>query len=266
MLALLGGSFDPVHLGHLNNANALFDDLSFDALRFIPCGNHALGKEFSVTEEHRLAMLELGITGLSNANRIEIDLREIQSSAISYTVDTCRSIREELGVEQSISLVVGQDVLGQLHRWDRWQSLLEWVNIIVIFRPENRHTQYKALDEFPDGSTSGLLLLQHLLASERADSDVSKLLLNRYINADDQVLRSYASGRVVCRRVGDIAISSSEIRVALKNFWVNSCSKSVFSEDGRKMGGQSALSWPRVILDGLSDTVRQYIFDNELYR
>lgn len=266
MLALLGGSFDPVHVGHLNNANALLDDPSFDALRFIPCGSHALGKEFSVAEEHRLAMLELGIAGLSNADRIDIDLREIQSSAISYTVDTCRAIREDLGSEQSISLIVGQDVLGQLHRWDRWQSLLESVNIVVIVRPENKTDQYEALDGASDGSDSGLLLLQHLLASEYAVRDVSRLLLNRHLSADGQALRNCPSGRVICCRVGDIAISSSEIRVALKDFWATFYSKSVFDEGGRKVAGQNALSWPEIILDGLSDTVRQYIFDNELYR
>jgi len=276
MLALFGGSFDPVHVGHLTNAELLLDSLAFDALRFIPCGNHALDKAFSVDQEHRIAMLEAGIAGLKNQGKIDIDLREIKSSGVSYSVDTCSAIRAECGRDRSISLIVGHDVLGQLHRWRRWRELFDFVNLIIVYRGADHHDERfdadtdsrfsdsKPLDPRPLDSEQ--MLLQQLLSEERADPEVKAFLLGRHVDFDSRFLQDCSHGRVMCRRLCDITVSSSEIRAALNDFWAKfSLDASSCINDGSGISC-SELSWPNVLQNGLSDSVKNYIFDNKLYR
>ena len=130
-VALFGGSFDPVHKGHVLSALELVDKLGLQQLQFIPCGKHAFSKAHYFSSEQRVAMLQLAIKEFSS---LGIDTRETDREAVSYSIDTCREIRAELGVAAQIFFVIGSDLLAGLHRWHNWELLLDYVNIVVMQR------------------------------------------------------------------------------------------------------------------------------------
>lgn len=244
MLALIGGSFDPVHLGHLKTAEMLVSSGAVDALRFIPCGEHPFAKQLSASANDRLAMLEAGLSDIDHDGRISIDLRELQSQNVSYTVDTCRAIREECGSDKPIALVIGNDILSGLHRWANWKELFDLVHLLVVYRPEAELTDLK-----------GSALLDYLFEHENVNQQVSSALRERYRSLETDNFAKAPAGFVCCKRLRDIAMSSTQIRESLKAFWSNYDDR-VKEENG----------WPALVKTGLSDSVRSYIFENRLYR
>ena len=132
-IGLFGGSFDPVHRAHIELLERLQDHCQFDQVEVIPCGRHALEKVFSVGDDERLGMLQLAIKAIPF---LKLSHVELERDAPSYTIDTCKEARERFGPEASISLIVGSDILAQLHRWSRWQALLDSVNLLIVERPE----------------------------------------------------------------------------------------------------------------------------------
>ena len=132
-VALLGGSFDPVHDGHVALA-ALFDNLLHpDQLRVIPAGQPWQKNGLQASAADRIAMLELafGAAGL----KVVLDTREIVRTTPTYTIDTLRSIRTELGPDASIVFLMGADQLQQLDSWREWRRLFDYAHIGVAARP-----------------------------------------------------------------------------------------------------------------------------------
>ncbi|MES2153009.1 MAG: nicotinate-nucleotide adenylyltransferase [Pseudomonadota bacterium] len=132
-VALLGGSFDPVHRGHVALA-ALFDELlDPDQMRVIPAGQPWQKNGLQASAEARVAMLELafGEAGLE----VEIDLREVRRGAPTYTIDTLRELRAELGPQAALVFLIGADQLQQLDSWHAWRSLFDYAHIGVAARP-----------------------------------------------------------------------------------------------------------------------------------
>jgi len=130
-LAIFGGSFDPVHKGHVLSALELVDKLGLQQLRFMPGGIHVFSKAHYFSSEQRLAMLQLAIKEFPS---LVIDTRETDREDISYSIDSCREIRAELGATAQLFFVIGSDLLSGLHRWHNWELLLDYVNIVVIQR------------------------------------------------------------------------------------------------------------------------------------
>lgn len=129
---VLGGTFDPVHIGHLRMALELHAALDLSEVRLIPIHTHPFGKTPVASAEQRLAMLELAAADLPQC---KVDTRELQRAGVSYTVDTVESIRAE--VEQTpICLFLGLDAFRQLDGWQRWNELLEYTHIVVVDRPD----------------------------------------------------------------------------------------------------------------------------------
>ncbi|MFL6658152.1 MAG: nicotinate-nucleotide adenylyltransferase [Massilia sp.] len=132
-VALLGGSFDPVHHGHVALA-ALFEKLLHpDQLRILPAGNPWQKAPLRASGEERLAMLELAFGEASLP--ITLDRQEIDRSTPTYTIDTLRNLRAELGSDASIVLLMGADQLQHLDTWRDWHALFELAHIGVAARP-----------------------------------------------------------------------------------------------------------------------------------
>ncbi len=130
-IGIMGGMFDPVHLGHLEAANAAIETLKLDELRMIPCHvpNHREGAHASA--EDRLAMLRLATV---DYHRVIVDDRECRREGVSYTVDTLASIAEECP-DAILVLVMGIDAFAKLPSWQSWQALFMMAHILVLDRP-----------------------------------------------------------------------------------------------------------------------------------
>jgi nicotinate-nucleotide adenylyltransferase len=132
-VALLGGSYDPVHKGHTALAALFANLLEPDQLRVIPAGRPWQKGALQASDQDRVAMLELAFAdaGLD----VLIDLQEIQGAAPSYTIDTLRAIRAELGPEASLVFLMGADQLQNLDSWRAWRELFDYAHIGVAARP-----------------------------------------------------------------------------------------------------------------------------------
>ena len=131
-LGLLGGTFDPIHLGHLRLAEEAYAALGLSCVRMIPAGQPPHRGEPGSTPDDRLHMAQLAIAGNSH---LEIDDSEVRSPNKSYTVLTLERLRAELGPERPLVLILGADAFQGLPNWHRWQSLFELAHIAVANRP-----------------------------------------------------------------------------------------------------------------------------------
>lgn len=132
-VALLGGSFDPVHHGHVALAALFARLLQPDQLRIIPAGNPWQKAALRASAADRVAMLELAFADARLP--ITLDRQEIERATPTYTVDTLRNVRAELGPEASIVFLMGADQLRQLDTWRDWRTLFELAHIAVAARP-----------------------------------------------------------------------------------------------------------------------------------
>ena len=132
-ILLLGGSFDPVHNGHLGLASRFGALLQPDALRLIPAGRPWQKPGLRTPADDRVAMLELAFANWPLP--VEVDRQEIEREGASYTVDTLRALRAELGDEASLALAMGADQLQNLHTWRDWQRLFDHAHLCVASRP-----------------------------------------------------------------------------------------------------------------------------------
>lgn len=132
-VALLGGSFDPVHHGHVALASLFSKLLQPDQLRIIPAGNPWQKHGLQASADQRVAMLELAL-GEAGVTAM-IDRQEIERGTPTYTVDTLRGVRAELGPDASIVFLMGADQLQQLDTWRDWRQLFDLAHIGVAARP-----------------------------------------------------------------------------------------------------------------------------------
>jgi nicotinate-nucleotide adenylyltransferase len=146
-LGLLGGTFDPVHHGHLRAAVEVKSYLGADELRLVPSHTPPHRDPTGGSSEDRLAMLRIAIG--DNAG-LEIDDREVRRGGRSYTVDTLRSIRDS-GEANSIILVLGMDSFLTLPEWFKWREVRSLAHIAVLTRPGAEEPLPPALAEWTRG-------------------------------------------------------------------------------------------------------------------
>lgn len=130
-IGIYGGSFDPVHHGHLRTALEVKQYLALSELRLMPSGNPPHRDRAQVSNEHRMAMLNLAV---AKTPGLVIDPRELERDQPSYTIDTLRSIQEDLP-RAALTLVIGMDQFSAFDTWHRWQELLQQVRLAVMERP-----------------------------------------------------------------------------------------------------------------------------------
>jgi len=183
MIGILGGTFDPVHFGHLRPALDILQALGLDEVRLMPCRVPPHRDEPIATPEQRLTMLRLAAHG---ERSLSIDERELKREGPSYMVDSLHSLREELG-ERPIVLILGMDAFRGLDRWHRWHELINLCHIAVATRPG---------------------------WSEPDQGQLAALIRQRRVD-EASALRSAPSGRLIFSPVTQIDISASRIRALL---------------------------------------------------
>lgn len=183
MIGILGGSFDPVHYGHLQSALALYQQLHLDEVRFIPCKNSVTGKKIVANQHQRLTMLALA---LQNYPYFSIDERELHRKTPSYMIETLASLRLEYG-NTPLGLILGYDNLAQLNLWYQWTSLIDYAHLLIVPRPcqakfyaKEIHVfvkKHRTLDPYLlTQQPSGLLFMAPIHARPISSSDIRKAI------------------------------------------------------------------------------------------
>jgi nicotinate-nucleotide adenylyltransferase len=131
-VAILGGTFDPIHFAHLRLAEEIADRLQLREVRFIPAAVPPHRATPEVTAAHRLEMVRLAVSGNP---RFTVDDRECRRAGPSYTVDTLRELRAELGAGTPLLLLMGVDAYVALMTWSRWEQLYDLAHIVIAQRP-----------------------------------------------------------------------------------------------------------------------------------
>ena len=129
--AIFGGTFDPVHRGHLGAAREVQAALRADAFHFLPAGQPPHRSGTHALPEQRLRLLELA---LADEPDLAIDTRELDRAGPSYMVDTLGSLRAEYP-HDALALILGQDALNGLDHWHEWRRLPELAHLVVMTRP-----------------------------------------------------------------------------------------------------------------------------------
>ncbi|HSR63603.1 MAG TPA: nicotinate-nucleotide adenylyltransferase [Gammaproteobacteria bacterium] len=129
-IGILGGTFDPVHHGHLRLAIECLERVGLQEVRLVPLYTPPHRQSPRATPEHRLAMLKLAVENIDGLN---IDESELHREGVSYTVKTVSSLRQKLG-DTPVCLVMGADAFGSLNTWRDWKSLLDYVHIVIAAR------------------------------------------------------------------------------------------------------------------------------------
>ena len=131
MIGIYGGTFNPVHYGHLRTALEVNEIFVLDELRLLPCAQPVHRAEPEVSAIARLQMLQLAI---ANYPQFICDTRELERAGPSYMVDTLASIRAEID-DAPILLFIGTDAFNDLTAWHQWQALFDYAHIVVMTRP-----------------------------------------------------------------------------------------------------------------------------------
>lgn len=179
-MGIFGGTFDPIHYGHLRTAFEMLQALEFSTVRFMPCGDPPHRGTTFASAEQRLQMVTAAI---SNQDGFQADDREIRRDGPSYSIDTLLSLREEFP-GCPLGLIVGMDAFLGLPGWHRWEDILDVAHIIVAHRPG-----WKA----PDMGPLGNLIAE--FGTHRVDD-----------------LHAALHGRIHIHAVTQLEISSTEIR------------------------------------------------------
>ncbi len=135
---LYGGTFDPIHNGHVALLWQVQHQLRADAVRLIPCGQPALKAQPQVANQHRLAMLELAVAQLNRAwgqPVFAVDSQELQRTGVTYTLHTLEAARATWGEQAALVWLMGMDSWQQLDRWHAWQALPDKAHLAVVDRP-----------------------------------------------------------------------------------------------------------------------------------
>jgi nicotinate-nucleotide adenylyltransferase len=187
-VGVFGGTFDPIHYGHLRLAEELADRLALAQVRIIPARVPPHRATPKVTSEHRLEMARLAC---ADNPRFQVDERECRRQGASYTVDTLLELRGELGSAAPLALLMGVDAYLALATWSRWEQLFELAHLVIAHRP-------------------GFELDTGELPPALADQTSTRLC------RDPSLLRLTPAGAVLTVDIPPLDISGTAIRAALR--------------------------------------------------
>ena len=154
---ILGGTFDPIHKGHLMIAEEAMKELGLDEVIFIPTAQTPLKDDVPITpEEHRLRMVSIAITDYPG---FRLSTIEINRAGTSYTVDTLRKLKEELGDGDELYFIIGLDSLETLPRWKEPERLVKMCRLVTIKRPGYEMPGVIELEKLIPGLSDSLIVL-----------------------------------------------------------------------------------------------------------
>ena len=179
-MGLFGGTFDPIHFGHLRTAFELLQSLKLAEVRFLPTGNPPHRERTLADAELRLAMVRAAVAGQPG---FVVDDREVRRAGASYTVDTLTELRREFP-HRSLCLLLGMDAFLGLPNWHRWRELFGLAHVVVAHRPG-----WKAPAQGPLG----------------------ELMVDRGTGAVNE-LHGSPAGRIYVHAVTQLEISSTDLR------------------------------------------------------
>ena len=178
MIGILGGTFDPIHYGHLRTALDVAETLELDELRLIPLRDPPHRDRPATPPALRLAMVQAAAAG---EPKFAVDDRELRREGKSYTLHTLRGLREELG-DTPLALLMGTDAFALFHTWHKPDEVVEEAHLVIMQRPGEPHPAL-----YPERHTG-----------------------------DPKELRQSPGGRILFLPVTQLQISSTDIRNRLK--------------------------------------------------
>ncbi len=179
-IGIFGGTFNPIHNGHLRSALELKENLGLEQVRLLPAARPPLRGLPELSAEERAELVEQAV---ASEPGLVCDRRELSRQGPSYTVDTLAELRAELGPARPLCLIVGTDVLERLREWHRWEDLLGFAHLVVMARPGWRA---------PDSGQIAAWLAEH-------GGGVADLQQN-------------PAGKVMMQQLRQLPISATEIR------------------------------------------------------
>ncbi len=183
LLGILGGTFDPVHYGHLRPALDVMQQLGLDQVRFIPNRIPPHRQAPLLDDRQRAELVQLAI---ADTPGFLLDSRELERDGPSYMVDTLADLRQQFP-NDTLCLIMGMDAYLGFQQWHRWEAILELCHLIVTTRP----------------------------GFDRVDASASLPLANR-LSQNPDVLRQTSSGQILLQCVTQLDISASQIRQYLE--------------------------------------------------
>ncbi len=186
MIGILGGTFDPIHFGHLRTALDVKLALKLDEIRLIPLRQAVHREQPGTPAELRLRMVEAAI---SNKPGFVVDARELRRETASFTVDTLLSLREELGEEEPLCLLMGSDAFKDFLSWHRPLDIATLAHLIIMTRPGQ---------------------------SAKIDPPLQQFLTPRQ-TTDPTELSTEPGGRILFQTVTQLDISATRIRAMVAN-------------------------------------------------
>lgn len=185
-IGLLGGTFDPIHFGHLRLAEEMAEVLQLDQVRFIPAGQPPHRGQPRAAAAQRLEMAQRAVAGNT---RFIVDAREVNRAAPSYSVDTLTALRAELPQNTPLVLFMGGDAFLGLSTWREWRRIFDLAHIAVAHRPGYSQASWE--DALPDP-------LRTLLSTRRCEQAAE--------------ITEKPAGRVFLHTITQLDISASQIR------------------------------------------------------
>ncbi|MFU9136250.1 nicotinate-nucleotide adenylyltransferase [Erwinia tasmaniensis] len=180
--ALFGGTFDPIHFGHLKPVEALAAMTGLSKITLLPNNVPPHRPQPEATPAQRVAMVRLAIAGNP---LFDLDLREMERETPSWTFETLTALRQTRGEKQPLAFIIGQDSLLSLHKWHRWQDLLSLTHLLVLKRPGyNNQLETPELQQW----------------------------LSKHLTADPRQLHASPAGKIYLASTPLLAISATEIR------------------------------------------------------
>ena len=181
MIGIYGGSFDPVHLGHLKTATSIKNELGIERLFLLPCYEPVHKQSLNYTSEQRLEMLSLAIQDFPE---LEIDTREILREGSSFMIDTLIELVEEFN-NHTICLIIGMDSFMNFKTWKQWDEFADLVHMVVLPRSGDQPDK-KSLDTFDlakdkdhlKSELTGLLYFSNSKLIDISSSDIRDKIAN----------------------------------------------------------------------------------------
>jgi nicotinate-nucleotide adenylyltransferase len=188
-IGLLGGTFNPIHKGHLYLAEQLTRTLGLDEVRFIPSAMPVLKAAPEGSAAQRAEMVKCAIAGKAD---FKLDSLELARTGKSYTIDSLLALRATMGNEASLCWLIGTDAFKGLPTWHRWSELLDYCHFVVVQRPDSLGVN-AAVDVAPALQT----------------------LIQQHITHDAQDLKRLPHGKILMQEIHALDISSTHIRQQL---------------------------------------------------